>query len=573
MPFLKTQILFLSLFTCQVLSFAEDRIPFYEDYLQKADALGFLENAEAFLEQSPDALEAPRVAMDLMMVGKAANQAKAVSRATDLLLFRYPKSLPSLQFVSSFDQGSPRLVNLLKLKADQGNLEQKEFAISFCRSLLLITRIHGPEFLKDVSLRIRAYLLATQAGVKEIEDLTFSSFKELSEKNNPLGKCLKILISEQDLFSKIEGLSKLSGTDAKFCLSFYLAQLSPEESKSDKMVRFKINQILFGKSPDTKLARELLASLPETLQKSPPWDALLAFSYHLEQDTPKAIEVLQASSGATEKDSQWNDMLVSYADGLTFLENRKKLLVTAIGKAIEKMGSDSGCLFIQADWESNASNSKSVKNSLFLGVDNSSKKIEIQLRKGKKLVMGYQSSAETSSLYGPDSDKIFRFQTSGTFPVPRVSINRDNLTGAFNYNFNLNFGSSFSEFLKSGSSLLENPYIGTTKGREVLWNYTLANKFIWLEPARAAKGGTTYPISSLSRGTSIPNRASVTFDLQGNLESAKFGAVTLSTIRMGDASILKQLPQWPKGEIEQGEEFDFRMFMKMVSVIGDLAQK
>jgi hypothetical protein len=42
---------------------------------------------------------------------------------------------------------------------------------------------------------------------------------------------------------------------------------------------------------------------------------------------------------------------------------------------------------------------------------------------------------------------------------------------------------------------------------------------------------------------------------------------------MGDASILKQLPKWPRGEIEQGEEFDFRMFMKMVSVIGDLAQK
>ena len=573
MPLLKTQILFLSLFSCEVPSFAESRIPFYEDYLQKADALGFLENAEAFLEQSPDAIEAPRVAMDLMMVGKAANQAKAVGKATDLLLFRYPKSLPSLQFVSSFDRGSPRLVNLLKLKADQGNLEQKEFAISFCRSLLLITRIHGPEFLKDVSLRIRAYLLASQAGVKEIEDLTFSSLKELSEKNNPLGKCLKILMSEQDRFSKIEGLSNISGSDAKFCLSFYLAQLSPEESKSDKMVRFKINQILFDKSPDTKLARELLASLPEKLQKSTPWDMLLAFSYHLEQDTPRAIEVLQASSEAVEKDSEWYNVLVSYADGLTFLENRKKLLVTAIGQAIEKMGSDSDCLFIQADWESTASNSKSLKNSLFLGVDKSSKKIEIQLRKEKKLVMGYQSCAETSSLFGPDSDKIFRFQTSGKFPVPRVSINRDNLTGAFSYNFNLNFGSSFTEFLKSGSSILENPYIGTTKGREVLWNYTLANKLIWLEPARSVKGGTTYPISSLSKGTSKPNRANVTFDLQGNLVSAKFGAVTLSSIRMGDVSILKQLPKWPEGEIEQGEEFDFPMFMKMVSVMGALAQK
>ena len=187
--------------------------------------------------------------------------------------------------------------------------------------------------------------------------------------------------------------------------------------------------------------------------------------------------------------------------------------------------------------------------------------------------MGYQSSAGDSSLFGPDSDKIFHFDSPGTYPVPKLSINRDNLTGSFSYNFNLNFGSSFAEFLKSGSLLLENPYIGTNKGREVLWNYTLANKLIWLEPARAAKGGTTYPIAYLSRGTSKPNRASVTFDLQGNLESAKFGAVTLSTIRMGDASILKQLPKWPEGEIEQGEEFDFRMFMKMVSVIGTLAQK
>ena len=68
-------------------------------------------------------------------------------------------------------------------------------------------------------------------------------------------------------------------------------------------------------------------------------------------------------------------------------------------------------------------------------------------------------------------------------------------------------------------------------------------------------------------------RSSIDLHLQGNLESAKFGAVTLSSIRMGDASILEQLPKWPKIEIEQGEEFDFPMFMKMVSVLGALAQK
>ena len=42
----------------------------------------------------------------------------------------------SLQFISSFDQGSPRMINLLKIKADQGNLGSKDFAVSYCEPSL-----------------------------------------------------------------------------------------------------------------------------------------------------------------------------------------------------------------------------------------------------------------------------------------------------------------------------------------------------------------------------------------------------------------------------------------------------
>ena len=67
-----------------------------------------------------------------------------------------------------------------------------------------------------------AYLLATLAEVDEIELSSEASLKALSEKDDSLGKTLRIILSEKDLFSKIEGLSEISGKDAKFCLSFIL---------------------------------------------------------------------------------------------------------------------------------------------------------------------------------------------------------------------------------------------------------------------------------------------------------------------------------------------------------------
>ena len=77
------------------LVFAEERIPFYEDFLKESDLKGFIEEAESF-EESPDAMEAPRVAMDLLMVGKAANQPKVVDQATDFFTVPCPQESSKL---------------------------------------------------------------------------------------------------------------------------------------------------------------------------------------------------------------------------------------------------------------------------------------------------------------------------------------------------------------------------------------------------------------------------------------------------------------------------------------------
>ena len=124
-----------------------DRIPFYEDYLKDSDLEGFLEVARKFLEEKPEAVEAPRLTMDYLMAAKAARDIEAIGFATTRLLFNYANSLPTLHFISSFEKGSKTLTELLIAKANSGNLQDKEFAVAYCRSLITIARGHGPEFL------------------------------------------------------------------------------------------------------------------------------------------------------------------------------------------------------------------------------------------------------------------------------------------------------------------------------------------------------------------------------------------------------------------------------------------
>jgi hypothetical protein len=156
--------------------------------------------------------------------------------------------------------------------------------------------------------------------------------------------------------------------------------------------------------------------------------------------------------------------------------------------------------------------------------------------------------------------------------MPGIAINRDVTTGAFSYNFKLNFGSSFAKFLENGSSFLENPNIATTKGREVLWNHILQRKLIWLEATQNAEGGTTFPIRSISKEDSKAKLSTLSFDLEGNLKSTKIGKFSISSIQRGDSSILQSLPAWPKLETIEEKEFNFSMFMQMVGSFGAIAQ-
>jgi hypothetical protein len=543
----------------------EKSFPFYEEYLKDSDFQGYLKDARAYLDRNPEEPNAPRLAYDLMMVGKAANDIESVKHATNLLFFKYIKSLPSLNFISSFDKGSTRLTELLKAKAQQGNLASKEFAVEYCRAILFIARAQGPELLKDKSLRLRAYLLAEKAEVEEILSTASKSLQELAQQDSNFGKIVNIVLDTSSSVQKIINLSKIKGRDSMFCQEFFLAQLDEKEANSENMTLFKINQALFSNEPSPKEALKLIQSLSKEKKKESHILFLEAICLHFNEQTGDAISALKLLSTNKQISNIWKDNAASFANGLEFLENRKSILTEAIGKAFTALGGDAEAIFTKATIKVNDRENFQV----YIGVSKHDKSFEIQIHKDNQTQVAYMTSKEGSSILSSNSDKILSFATSGALPIPRFEITREAETGEFSYNFNLNFGSSFDEFREESAKISSNPYLNTAKGREVLLSYIFKSKPIWLGPAKTVTGGTSYPVSSYSHDDQTVSKSSFNFDLAGNLQSLQIGPFTLTKLQFGDTKVLKSMPVWPKLPLDKKEKFDFSLFMK---ILGDASQ-
>lgn len=555
----------LSLFHLTFASSAEDRIPFYEDYLKDSDFEGFLTRTRAFLDANPDAVETPRLCLDYLMVAKAARDLNSIDHATSLLLFTYPNSLPALHFISSFERGSPKLTQLLKGKALNGDLSSKPFANSFCRAILFIARSQGPELLQDNSLRLQTYLLAQKAEVEEIQSSTSKALEELRKGNNVLNKVVSVVMDSVEPLEKLKRLATLSGPDARFCINYYLAQLSEKEARSPEVLTLSIINALFSQSPRPDEALALIEALPEKLRKESQFQTFLALTQHLDERTEDAIATLKKTAGDAKEG--WQKTAGSFANGLEFLENRKISLLESLGKAMDKLDRGGEALQLEVVWTKESGNQDPVNFRVLLRISKLRQTLEIQLYQNQEIYLGYRTSPEESLLLLPQAEEVFSFQGPGALPIPTFEITRDVSSGIFNYAFNLNFASSssFAKLIEEADKLLDNPYLGTPKGREVMLDYLLSRKSIWLLAGKAINSGMSYPIRSLNPDNAKPSEAEFSFDLSGNLSTVTLGGFAVKNIDLGEEASLKSLPEWPEVKNTQVEKFDFQLFMKVLN--------
>ena len=546
---------------------SDDRIPYYEDYIENGNLDEYIRKANQFLDEKADAPEAPRLALDLLMMGKAAEEMSAVVRGTDLLLFDYLGSLPSLHFLSTFDPGSRRLSELLKAKANEGDLSSQKFSKSYADAISLLARLQGPQLLADSGLRLFAYLVTTHADYEKLHKSIRESVEQLVKNKDKLAPLAKIILSDEPPLDKARKLSKVSLPESKFCIKYYLAQISDEEQATPKFAEFLIELKLFSPSSDPDEAIKLIKSLDRELSQTAKILFWEAFALRMDGQEDASLEKISQLLNTYPKDNNdWSKTAESMANGMKFVESRKSLLLDQLNNVYQRLEEPQDSLVLKGTWNIER-NDTLIPLQIHLAVSNSSSTFELQVIKNEKPFFFYRTDQNSSSLISPDG--IFHnFAQGGPYPIPLLDISRDSSEGTFNYKFNLNFGREFEDSLKQVRSLLDNPYASTPKGRQVLLDYLVERKGLWISPPKSLENGTRFSLNTLQANSVNYSENLFEIDLSGNLTQWNIGGLNVHSIKRGESTIMKSIPSWPKG-IPRKELDSFEMPI-LLKAIGEL---
>ena len=546
---------------------AADRIPFYEDFIESGDLSGYLRSAHKFLDEKPTANESPRVALDLIMMGKAAEDLDSIVRGTDLLLFEYLGSLPSLHFISSFDKGSPRLTQLLKVKLNEADLIDQNFSNSYADTIILLARIHGPELMHDPILLLSSYLIIQRTDNKELIESLSNALDVTEEKNQKISPLVRLCRSEQAPLSKIAQLQKLSSKETDFFIKFFTAQLSDEEKNSPAFLESMIDSTLHGVPPRPDLTLNYLSNLPDELSTLPKFQVSTALAHLINGNTESAVTVLKSVSELPSGEStQWVEVAKSLHDGIQFGSSRKTLLLEHLGKLYDRWQQDADAFLVEGSW---SQDDPLGKFDFQIGVDTKGEVFEIHIQQNKSSFFSYKVEPSQCLIKTPDG-KNMRFETGGAYPLPQMEIQREAEAGSFNYSFNLNFGRKFEDLVNQFSQNLDISYISTTKGREVILNHLFERKSMWLEPPASSERGTLFTINKIDPET-VHQNYKIEISSSGELISILIGKLEINKFSQGSSDLLKDLHDWPSDTpLVKESEFNLQL---LIDAIGGLMSK
>jgi len=541
-----------------------ESIPFYEDYIESGELESYIRKANEFLDANSASPMAPRIALDLLMMGKAAENVDAVIRGTDLLLFDYLGSLPSLHFFSTFDPGSKRLSELLKVKAEEGDLSSVEFAQSYADAINLIARIQGPLILADSELRIRSYLITALSDNESLNQSIRKAVEQLVEQKDKLAPLANIILGEGGPIEKLRLLAATSLNEAEFCRKYYISQISESERSSPEIEQLLIELMLFSSNPQPKQAIEMIESLDQNLLQTSKVSLFHAVGLILDGREGDAMEKIESLlQEHSPEDDGWAHTAKSMSDGLKFAESRINLLLNQLEALYNSFDEKSDSIKIEAVWDVER-NGTIIPLQIFLGASASASSFEFQVLRNQKPYFLYRTDNNSSSLVTPDQT-LHIFADKGPYPVPLMDISRDSSLGTFNYNFNLNFGREFADFTKPVLDILNNSYISTTKGRQVLINSIIERKGLWISPPESLENGTRFKLNSINPASPPPKTSEIEIGLDGNLNKFKIADLRIVQCERGEPEILSSMPSWPKVDTSLNHDtFQFSILMESI---------
>ena len=110
---------------------------------------------------------------------------------------------------------------------------------------------------------------------------------------------------------------------------------------------------------------------------------------------------------------------------------------------------------------------------------------------------------------------------------------------------------------------MDNSYLGTSKGREVLLSHFMNRKGFWFSPPASSKMGTVFSLCKLSSDNELLTHQ-LELAISGSLVSLNLGNLTINQFSQGNADLLEKMPSWPEGTAVDQSEFDLPLLLESI---------
>ncbi len=521
----------------------------------------FARRAGDFLREHPASKFAPRVALDLLTTANATRDESLANQARVALFLDYPESPQAALVLGFYRQPGEYAAFLNKVFDDNVDSPGELFAYRFSRAIQR-GLAHFNQGLGDRGLSLRVVAM-TRRHARHW--LRAPARADIAQGDDPAAKVGRVILDEQ--ITAVEAIERLHAMRGE-----HLARV--------------IERVLFDE-------------LPDAVRQEPKLQRLLSANYLSRGKLSEAAAIL---NGATleEADAEWLLSRAICAAQLGSLEDARRSLDAIETRFAGSLQNDVGRVLLPClekktdneqafanhvltlarqikagDWNMleaslaalNPQTQRTINVYLAYAVDQNL--LELQIRDEAKLVAAYRCEAQHCQVYIAGEQAILKFPQP-VMPVPTASlqVNRD---GVFNFNWNVQTGSSLRAAGAANRGLLDSELLSTTGGLQRCLA-SINRKGWFLESLASQEDGIRVQWLHASSDPPSADRTQIEFSPERRTLAfrSKFLISNLNLRYGGSGSLALAPPAWPELPIAEKSAVDFTFIIRALAAAAEL---
>lgn len=557
-------ILVLALVVCLPLRAEETPPPVADPYIRQDENQAYIREALTYLERHGDATPAPRIALDLLMLGERFDNAALATSMKAFILFRHSLSLQGFHLLGTFKDAAAFGDFVLEQAQKEMRRDPVAFPLRFTRLARSSLSRFGRALLDDSGFLLCAWHFAGAAGATDMRHALQSAIEQQLPADARLAAHYAILSDHNA--APIDRIIRLQAQEnAVPLLIAYSLQTLPAPDRGHPAVRRILIQNAI-KDREFEQALQALDALPETHRNTPQmlfWKARVLLA--LDQGN-RAADIL-AELAARHPESPWTPVAGRYREGIEHMALLKKDNADAIRKAINRLKTDIDFFEAGAHFRTAADDGTPVRHWIYVGLLPAENFLEFSWHKNQAMVLGYRTAKSQSSLYFSGRRQIYAYDQPAVVPVPLVSLTKAE-DGSFVFQAALEFSPSVQQAGSRIADLFNSPYLSTTDGIAALLAHTIS-RLGWVPAAPQTQNGATTYIW-LAPDLDIPRLERITYTLSTDdrITSIAGENFRIAPLRYGSAASSGLTPPaWPDLPQQRSDRFDAAVWFEFMGAV------